>query len=129
MEMIATGQPAALVEIGLGRIVQASREWPELRLSVAVAVGAEHLLSAGVLLWLSIIVLRNVPVPRPSPMEMLVVASRQVRHFRIELALTGLEGLFAGGALVSAPHFLVILQRFPAGWFILAAGAVEFYGL
>lgn len=137
LEMIATREPTALVEIGLGRIVQAAREWPVLRPLVAVVVEIEHLLAAGVLVWLSIIVLRKVPVPRPAPTELLVVATRQVRHLRIDLALSGLLCLGLGAvlaahaddALAVTAHYRPTVHRIPAGLLILAAGLVEFYGL
>jgi hypothetical protein len=135
--MFETGQPRALAELGLGRIVQGAREWPVISPAVAAMIGVEHLLAAGFLLWLSIVVVRRVPVPRPSPNELLVCATRQRRHLRIDWALGGLICLGIGALLAAhASEWIALVSRHvpglratPPGALIVLAGLVEFYGL
>ncbi|SFL13854.1 hypothetical protein [Falsiroseomonas stagni] len=135
--MFETGQPRALVEIGLGRIVSASQEWPVLRPAVAMVIGIEHFLAAAWLFWLSIVMLRRVPVPRPSGSEMLVCATRQVRHLRLDRAIGGLLLLGAGAILAAhaaewitmASRHVPALQNLPPGALIVLAGGIEFHGI
>jgi hypothetical protein len=137
IEMLLTGEAIVVIEIGLGRLVRATRELPLMRPLVAYFVGAEHLFFAAMLAWMSILLARDVPVPKATANELIIASSRQLRHVRIDWATKACVSIAAGFTIASGAQsmldavtrMLPAASMIPVGLFIAIAGVFEFLGL